>query len=93
MATDYDDDEAFDYGSLDEIHQQYFVYDLIGFHGPTLDIEARNLFWDVMYNDNLTAEQREATYDELVRMMYDEYGIDFAEIWDWDDFRAWYDSQ
>lgn len=88
----YDDDE-FDFGSLPEIQQQEYLYELIGFTASPQDYEAHNMFWDVMYNDELTLDQRAGMYESLSSYLYDNYGMDFADLWDWEDFRAWYDSQ
>lgn len=90
MAT-YDDD--FDYGSLSVDHQREFLYELIGFTQQELDSEARSLFWDVMYNDELSMPDRLAIYEELSDHIRDEYGIEFDDIWDWEAFRTWYESQ
>jgi hypothetical protein len=89
----YDDyaDDFYDFGSLPEHDQQAFLYDML-FMGVG-DQEARGLFDDLMYNNELSQEQREAVYDQLAQYIWDEYGINFEEVWDWDDFRAWYDSQ
>lgn len=89
---DYDDDESFDFGSLPEIQQQEFLYGLIGFDSNAQDSEVHNLFWDLMYNDDLTRAEREEIHEQLRDYLYDEYGLDFDDIWDWDDFREWYDS-
>ena len=91
MARDNDDD-YYDFGSLPEGQQQEFLYDQLGFVGAPRDYEAHNMFWDVMYNDELTSEQRLDTYEAFASYMFDEYGIDFADVWDWEDFREWYDA-
>lgn len=89
---DDDDDEAFDYGSLSIEHQQEFVYELIGFKDRELDSDARAMFWDVMYNDELSLGGRLEAYEDLTEYLWEEYGIEFSEIWDWEDFRAWYEG-
>jgi hypothetical protein len=88
----YDDDESFDYGSLPIEQQQEFLYETIGFTEFTGDIEAHNLFWEVMYNDELTAGERAELQQELSDYLWEEYGIDFDDVWDWEDFRSWYDA-
>lgn len=93
MPTDYyDDDEEFDYGSMPPENQKDFLYELIGFKENALDNDVRSMFYDVMYNDELSVGERLATYDRLVDYLHDEYGMDFADLWDWDDFRSWYDT-
>lgn len=93
--ADYDDpeDEQFDFGSLPEIQQQEFLYDLIGFTGIPGDTEVHNMFWELMYNNELSYEDRQDVYENLSDYLYDEYGLMFGELWDWEDFRAWYDNQ
>jgi len=91
MSRDEYDDEDFDYGSLSEDHQRDFLYDLIGFTHVEIDSEARDLFWSVMYDDELSVGQRLDLYDQLTVYIQDNYGIDFNEIWDWEAFREWYD--
>lgn len=89
----YEDEEPFDFGSLPEIEQQYKLYDLIGFVGIPQDYSVRELFWDLMYDNTLLPEQRMAISEELNDLIWDEYGIYFDAIWDWEDFREWYKLQ
>ncbi len=86
------DDEDFDYGSLPIQEQQEFVYELIGFKQDALNPEAREMFWDVMYNDDMSYAERMGLWNDLNTYMWDEYGIDMSDVWDWDDFRSWYDG-
>lgn len=93
MARDeYDDDEGFDYGSLPLEEQQGFLYDLIGFVDDPRDYTAHELFWEVMYNEEMSQSEREALFEELRDYINDEYGIWFDDVWDWEAFREWYDS-
>jgi len=95
----YDDGEYEDYGeedmsSLPRGEQQTFLYDLIGFKEDTPgDSYVRETFWDVMYNDNISLNERMSMYDNLSDYLYEEYGIEFDDLWDWEDFRDWYESQ
>jgi hypothetical protein len=94
MPTSYDDyDDDFDYGGLSEDHQREFLYELIGFTERELDQEARSLFWDVMYNNELSLGQRLELYEQLNDHIRTEYGIEFDDVWDWEAFRSWYDAQ
>ncbi len=96
MAYDegYGDDENFDYGSLSIEHQREFTYELLGWEPgglrQPLDNDVRETFYDVMYNDDLSYGQRMEAYEDLKEILWDEYGIDFEEIWDWEAFREWY---
>lgn len=86
------DDDDFYHGSLPIEQQQEFLYDQLGFVGPVRDEFAHQMFWEVMYNDELSHHDRMQMYDTLSDYLDEEYGIDFSEIWDWEDFRAWYDG-
>lgn len=93
MANDdFDDDEKFDYGSLPLDSQQEFLYNLIGFSEEASDFTAHELFWEVMYNDDLPQNQRDALYQELQEYLNDEYGLWFSDVWDWEAFREWYET-
>lgn len=87
---DWGEDNDFDYGSLPDAQQQQFVFESL-FSGVG-DLEARRIFDDVMYNDDLSRDERADRYEDLKDYYFDEYGIDFDELWDWEDFREWYDS-
>lgn len=65
------------------------VADLLwGLHdNSVMDQHAHVLAVDAALNDN------DAAFSELWRYMWNEYGIDINDAWDWQDFKAWYDSQ
>lgn len=92
--ADYEDDEYEppDYGELSREDQQDFLYDLIGFRDEAQDSEARQMFFDLMYNDDLDYADRLSTYENLSAHLWEMYGMDFEAIWDWADFREWYES-
>lgn len=73
--------------------QQELLYDVIGFLDAPYDETAHTLFYDAMYNDDLTIEQRMEMFEELEEYLYDTYDIYFADVWDWEDFREWYAAQ
>lgn len=88
MADDYDDDGM----SYEE--QQELLYDVIGFlDGEPYDTTAHDLFYDAMYNNDLSIQERMDLFDELQDYLYDEYGLYFEEVWDWEDFKEWYALQ
>lgn len=93
MADYFDEDDSeFDFGTLPEIQQQLYIYDLIGFKSAPQDTEARSLFWTLMYDNELSFDQRQSAYEDLSDYLYDEYGLVFEDVWDWEDFRSWYDN-
>lgn len=73
--------------------QQELLYDVIGFLDAPYDETAHTLFYDAMYNDDLTIEQRMEMFEELEEYLYDTYDIYFVDVWDWEDFREWYRLQ
>lgn len=89
MTGPYDDD-PFDYGSLPDQEQREFLYDQLGFAGLVRDVPAHDMFWDAMYNDELTVDQRWEIFNNLQSYIFDEYGIVLDDIWSWEDFREWY---
>jgi hypothetical protein len=56
------------------------------------DEYVQDLYHTAMHDDNVTVEEREAAYQEMIDYLWDEYDIDFADEYDWEDFRAWYES-
>jgi hypothetical protein len=60
---------------------------LYGDDRSIMDEHAQQLMMDAIIEGNDNA------YAELVEYMWDEYGIDFEDAWDWEDFKAWYESQ
>ncbi len=86
MATDdeWSDyiDELFDAGPDD-------YTDILFSNGPDLDPYAQELFSDWMG----TGFKDDSALAELDRYMWQEYGIDFSDVFDWEDFREWYEGQ
>jgi hypothetical protein len=72
--------------------QQEQLFELVGFFDDTLDQHAHDLFWAVMYNDELTVWEREDLRFQLADHLWEEYGLDFEYLWDWEDFREWYET-
>lgn len=81
-----------DYSEYSTNDQQLVLYEQIGFGEPGGDIQLHDLFYDYYYNDDLSLAQRVQIYDELVERIETVYGIEFDEVWDWEDFRTWYES-
>lgn len=51
------------------------------------DRQAADLFWAAY------VDERPDALDELRSYMYDEYNIEWDEVFDWVDFREWYSAQ
>lgn len=90
----YGEDENSPYEGFSHRDTQEFLYDIIGFlPGESFDSTAHDLFYQSMYNDDLSLQERQEMLEELQDYLYDTYGVFFADYWDWDDFRAWYAAQ
>lgn len=51
------------------------------------------LLFDVaLFDADIRPEEREAVMDELVDYLWEEYGLDFDDVFDWDGYREWYES-
>jgi hypothetical protein len=85
----FGEDEYLEY-SVEE--QQQTLYDAIGFGEPASDPYLHDLFYTYYYDDFITLKDRLDLYDKLVERIEDVYGINFDDIWDWEDFRAWYET-
>jgi hypothetical protein len=55
--------------------------------GRDYDPEAQSLMMAGIMDGNDNA------YRDLVDYMWEMYGIDFEDAFDWDDFREWYEAQ
>jgi hypothetical protein len=67
--------------------------DLIG-SDPEIggDEFLQTLFDMAMFNEDMTPAQRDAAYQNLIDYLEDEYDIDFEDVFDWEDYRDWYDA-
>lgn len=54
------------------------------------DTELQDLFHDALFSGH---EHLGQEFDDLKDYLWDEYGIDFSEDFDWDAYRDWYDSE
>lgn len=56
------------------------------------DYRLQDLFDDALFNgfETLTPEERSDALDELRDYLWDEYGIDFDQEFDWESWREWY---
>lgn len=71
-----------DFGELDDSDR---IADIVFLENSgEFDMHAQTLFTEAFFDQN------EQAYQELVDYMWWEYGIDFEEAFDWEDFREWY---
>lgn len=45
-----------------------------------------------LYDHDLSTEEHTMAYEGLKNYMMDEYGIDFDDVFDWDDYREHYEA-
>lgn len=77
------------YGNDDEDYTDYDLNDVLFSNSP--DNNALELLWDAVKAGSHAEETR--AWSELGDYLYDYYGLQLDELWDWEDFRAWYESQ
>jgi hypothetical protein len=63
------------------------VNELLFGNSSIVDEHAQHLFMEAFF------EGDDKAYIDLVDYMDSEYGIDFEESFDWQDFQEWYESQ
>ncbi len=73
-----------DYGELDDSDKLQDVLFLE--NSGTHDAYAETLFSEAFFDQNAES------YQELVDYLWLEYGIDFEEAFEWQDFREWYEG-
>lgn len=73
--------------------QRLFTAMLEGDVGAYGDTHLQSLFDRAMFDPTPDPSQRQAAYDELLSYLWDEYHIDFEEMFDWEDYREWYETQ
>lgn len=64
-------------------------------HGPPemADDDFLELLYDTaLFQTDLNPSDRDAVTDELYNYLWDEYGLDFDEVFDWEGYREWYDG-
>lgn len=57
------------------------------------DTTLQGLFDLAMFDPDASPSQRQEAYDNLVDYLWTEYNIDFEDVFDWEDYRTWYESQ
>lgn len=80
----YDDDEFGDYEVIEPGETPSL--DSVLWDNFSGDDRAQELFHDAFFEDN------EKAYQDLIDYLWDVYGIDFEDAFDWEDFRSWYDA-
>lgn len=56
------------------------------------DNMAQNLFDAALFDHDISSGDRAAIMDSLRDYMWDEYGVDFDDVFDWEAYREAYDN-
>lgn len=57
------------------------------------DRQLEDLFDEAFFRRGVSREDRNSAYMELNEYLADEYGIDFDDVFEWENYREWYDAQ
>lgn len=57
------------------------------------DEYLQDLYDDAYFDPDISPDDRHDAREELDEYMWEVYGIDFQEFFDWDGWAEWYDSQ
>lgn len=70
------------------------LYDSLVDGDPELgnDHTLQLLFDVALFDSDIRPEEREGAMDVLIEYLWDEYGLDFDDIFDWDGYREWYEN-
>lgn len=56
------------------------------------DEHALDLIDRAFFDMDISHGERDVARAEAAFYFYDEYDIDIFDVWDWDDYRDWYDA-
>ncbi len=57
------------------------------------DDNLQDLFDEALFRRGGNRIDRDSAYTELQRVLYEDYGIDFDDVFEWEDYKTWYDAQ
>jgi len=76
-----------------ERDEQALFDDLFRDHpGAYGDDDAQWFFYEALFDPDISREERQEMYNDLVFHLDDEYLIDFEHDFDWEAYREWYDA-
>lgn len=84
----YDDAEYGEYyvETTTELDQSRELNEILFGNNFESDARAQELFAQAFFDND------ETQYQALVDYLWDTYGLDFEDAFDWEDFRSWYDA-
>lgn len=74
------------YVDIPDAQQREILNDVLWGNGADVDAHAQMLFTEAFFNDD------ERAYQDLVDYLYDRYGLEFEDAFEWADFREWYEA-
>jgi hypothetical protein len=83
LSDDFIDVPGSDFNSTEFVHRVMFQ--------ESGDEYANYYFHEIFFGD-LPQDERDTMYRDMVQYLYDEYGFEFTEAFDWEDFRAHYEE-
>jgi hypothetical protein len=54
---------------------------------------VQSLYHDALWNFEIPLKDSGAAYNELVDFMREQYDLEFADDFDWEEYREWYSMQ
>ena len=73
---------------------EFRLFDEMAGHDPAMysDPWVQNLYDAALFEHDISTADRSAILTSLRDYMWDEYGVDFDDVFDWEGFREAYDS-
>jgi hypothetical protein len=74
--------------------EEALLYDDMLNGNPSIagDAQLQFLYQEALYDLELSPMDRAIVQEMLTDYMYEQYGLVFDDIFDWDGYREWYDS-
>lgn len=60
--------------------------------GAVQDDELQDLFDAALFDPDISREDRALAYGELLDYLDEYYGVEFEDIFDWEDYQDWYEG-
>lgn len=86
------DDEYFIPSSWDR--EQGDLYDDLVGSNPVIasDNNLQFLYQEALYDLDLRPHERAVVLEALEEYLWEEYGINFDDVFDWEGYKAWYEN-
>lgn len=71
---------------------EIFVNMTDGIEALVTDEFLQAQFHTALFEPELSERERDEAYEAMVEYLYDEYEIEFDEVFDWEAYREWYEN-